>query len=74
MFTRERNDIIEMREKILFWVDNYRAEEFQIYYQDETWLNHNIAPNLICNYAEDGTVQYKAPSVKGERSIICHLG
>ena len=73
-YTREREDIICMRDNYLFWVDKYRKEGYNIYYQDETWMNKNMAPNKIWKYGEDGTVHYQVPSGKGERCIISHVG
>lgn len=32
-----------------------------------------MAPNWIWLYASDDVTEYKVPSGKGERSIICHL-
>ena len=46
-YTRERADIIAIREKYLFWIQKYRNEGYHIFYQDETWLNKNVSPNRI---------------------------
>ena len=73
-YTRERAEIITMREKYLFWIHKYRNEGYHIFYQDETWLNKNMSPNRIWTYANNDVTDYKVPSGKGERSIICHLG
>ena len=40
-------DIISMRENYLFWIDKYSREGSKIFYQDETGLNKNMAPNHI---------------------------
>ena len=54
------------------WIST--GKRYNIYYQDETWMNKNMAPNKIWKYGEDGAVHYKVPSGKGERSIISHVG
>lgn len=35
-YTLERVEIIDMRENTYFWVDEYRTDRFQLFYQYET--------------------------------------
>ncbi|KAF1333717.1 hypothetical protein FI667_g2536, partial [Globisporangium splendens] len=51
----------------------FRDQGRPIFYQDETWVNRNMSPTLVCLDEEDkGGI--KVPSGKGERSIVCHIG
>lgn len=36
-----------MCEKYLFWVDRYSTDGFHIFYQKQTWIDKNMAPNFI---------------------------
>eukprot|EP00171_Calliarthron_tuberculosum_P009602 IDg9602t1 len=70
----ERVNIISMRENCLLRIEKYREEGYEIFYQDETWSNKNMALALVW---QDGTglkIHYKVPSGKGDRFIIFHIG
>ena len=72
-YTKERDDVTAMREKYLLWLQKYRSENYDIFYQDETWLNKNMTAWKIWRY-DNAEFLLKIPSGKGERAIICHLG
>ncbi len=61
-----------MRENSWFWIAKYRQEIYTIFYQDETWMNENIANNKIWRFG-DGSVEYKVPSRIGEHRIVAHV-
>jgi hypothetical protein len=71
---KERTDIQFVRENYLRWVMAYREQGYTIFYQDETWVFKNIAHSNVWQDNENAETLYKVPSVKGERSIVCHLG
>ena len=73
-YTKERADVVEMRENYLLWVDKYRKEGREINFQDETWANENMGSNFVCQYTEANDTCYKVASRKGSRCIISHLG
>ena len=74
--TKMRQDIIEMRDNYLEWIDNYRKEGRSIYYQDETWVLKNMQCNKvrkdIAGKATDGC--FIVPFRKVELSILSHIG
>ena len=74
--TRDREDIVKMRDEYLEWLNYYREQRYRIFYQDETWVFKNMtSPKVwkdIVGHATDGT--FVDPSGKGERSILCHIG
>ena len=73
-YTKERDDIICMRENYLDWINRYRNEGYRIFYQDETWVFKNMAQSKIWIDSEAEAVDYRVPSGSGARTIICHLG
>ena len=74
--TRNREDIIKMRDDYLDWIRKYREEGRRVYYQDETWVFKNMScPKVwkdIVGLSTDGC--FMVPSGKGERSILSHIG
>lgn len=73
-YTRERADIAVMRENYLLWLEKYRDDGYEIYYQDETWVNKNIAKNKVWTDINSPEIYYRVPSGKGARCIVSHLG
>lgn len=47
-YARERAYIIQIRKHILLWVDKYRKERFQIFYQDKNSFEWSMAPSNLC--------------------------
>lgn len=37
-YTKNREDILSMRDNYLEWIEKYRANGYNIFYQDETWV------------------------------------
>ena len=74
--TRDREDILKMRDDYLDWLDHYREQGYHIFYQDETWVFKNMTCSKvwqdIVDHATDGT--FAVPSGEEERSILCHIG
>lgn len=80
----ERNDIVEWRRNYLKQIRQFRNEGRHIYYLDETWLNegHTVSKvwqdmNIRSNrqaFMEGFSSGLKAPSGKGRRLIIAHIG
>jgi hypothetical protein len=80
----DSTEIILWRQKYLYQIKQYRREGRFIYYQDETWVNEGHTINKVW---VDKTVQssreaflaglttgLKAPTGKGRRLIISHIG
>lgn len=69
------DDIQLMRDNYLEWIQNYRAEGYNIYYQDETWVFKNIACRKVWQDKVGNSTQgtFNVPSGKGERSILSHV-
>ena len=74
--TKNRTDVVSMRDNYLEWIAQYRAEGYRVYYQDETWVFKNMTCTKVwkdcMGNSTDGV--YNVPSGKGERSIISHIG
>lgn len=80
----DRDDIIIWRRNYLRTMKKYREEGRKIYYLDETWLNegHTVAKawqdqNVKTRrqaFLEGFSTGLKAPSGKGRRLIITHIG
>ena len=76
-FSREREDIMLMRDNYLEWIEKYRNEGYIIYYQDETWVFKNMSPSKSWKYLshrEKSTEDLKVPPGPGDRSIVSHIG
>lgn len=73
---KSREDIILMRDNYLEWINHYRENGFNIFYQDETWVFKNMTCSKVWqDTAEDSTKDtFNVPSGKGERSILSHVG
>lgn len=73
--SKSRADVISMRDNYLEWIEQYREEEYDILFQDETW----VFKNLCCRKAwkdtrsESTSGVLKVPSGTGERSILSHV-
>ena len=74
--TRNRVDIIKMRDNYLDWIRKYREERCRVYYQDETWVLKNMSYTKVCKdivgLPTDGCCM--VPSGIEERSILSHIG
>lgn len=80
----EKNEIILWRRKYLEEIRNIRSIGRKIYYLDETWINegHTVAKvwqdlNIKSKreaFIEGFSTGLKAPSGKGRRLIITHIG
>jgi transposase len=70
---KEDVTVAAQRIKYIKMVKQYRSEGYHIFYQDETWVNKNMAP-VKCWIDENRRRGRKVPQGKGERSIICHIG
>jgi len=44
---KERDDITQMRDYYLEWINHYRSEGYRIFFQDEIWVFMNMAQNRI---------------------------
>ena len=73
-YTRERPDVMTMRENYLLWLSKYRQEGYEIYFQDETWANKNMGCSKVWQFTKTGEITYKVLAGKGARCIISHLG
>ena len=73
--TKQREDVVSMRDNYLEWIKNYRDKNYEIYYQDETWVFKNMTSKKVWNdTAGDSTKGIlKATSGSGERSILSHV-
>ena len=70
---REDPRIIEMRKSYLKEMQKHRSEGRDIFYQDETWIFKNMLKKKAW-FREDLAAYIPAPSGKGQRSIISHVG
>lgn len=50
---------MHLRDNYLLWMEKYPYDVFQNFYQDETWLNKNMAPSNVWRYGENSAVHYK---------------
>ena len=60
-YTREREDVVRMRENYLIRVAKYHADGFEIYFQDETWANKNMECNKVWQFENE--LLYNVPLV-----------
>eukprot|EP00102_Acyrthosiphon_pisum_P012353 XP_008181464.1 PREDICTED: uncharacterized protein LOC103308939 [Acyrthosiphon pisum] len=80
----EREDLITWRRNYLFKIRHYRAQNRPIYYLDETWVNagethSRTSMDTTVTSTRDAHLQglttgQKAPSGKGKRLIVLHIG
>jgi len=71
--TRKRTDVVALRDNYLEWIEKYRDEGYDIFYQDETWVFKNMVTNKVWQDTEDNDDNFRVPPGSGERSILCHL-
>ena len=74
--TRDREDIVKMRDDYLEWIEYYREQGYRIFFQDETLVFKNMTCSKVCqDILGEGTKDtFSVPSGKGMRSILCHIG
>lgn len=80
----EKNEIVVWRRNYLEKIRQYRQEGRKIYYMDETWLNEGHTVQKVWQdlniqskrqaFLEGLSTGLKAPSGKGRRLIITHIG
>ena len=63
-YTKERQYIFVMRESYLLWIEKYRSEGWEVYYQDETWANKNMGCNKVWQFTGVSETLYKVLSGK----------
>jgi transposase len=71
---RENESNIIMRDIYLTKLEEYKADNRQIVYMDESWVNKNIQPSTICH---DNTLETAAGNIttgKGQRYILIGAG
>lgn len=75
-YTKTGADVIAMRDNYLEWINRYREDGFQIFYQDETWVFKNMHQKKQWIDESEGTTKdlYRVPSGSGERAIFSHFG
>lgn len=69
----ERNDIVALRNTFLRKMCNLRSssDTRPVIYLDETWVNQNHSRNHICQNDMESE-EFKVPTGKGSRLIVCH--
>lgn len=74
--TKERQDVVAMRDNYLEWIQYYRENNYEIFYQDETWVFKNLTKKMVWQDTEGEATKniFNVPAGSGERSILCHLG
>ncbi|KAL4101220.1 hypothetical protein QTP88_021240 [Uroleucon formosanum] len=80
----EREDLISLRRNYLLKIKHYRAQNRPIYYLDETWVNagethsrtwvDTTVASTRDAHLRGLTTGQKAPSGKGKRLIVLHIG
>jgi hypothetical protein len=67
----ERSHVVTLRSKYLHQIKEFRKENYDVVYIDETWINahHTYAKEW---QTADGIVKRAVPSSKGQRLIIVH--
>ena len=75
-YTRNREDIIKMRDDHLEYIRKYREEGSREYFQDETWVFKNKSCRKVWKdiVGISNNARFMVPSGKGERSILSHIG
>ena len=74
--TRNREDIIKMRDDYLDWIRKYREEGRRVYYQDETWVFKSMSCAKFWKDIVGLSTNscFMVPSGRRERSILSHVG
>ncbi|XP_061705341.1 uncharacterized protein LOC133516402 [Cydia pomonella] len=80
----DRDDIRNWRKRYLQKIKQYRLEGRPIYYQDDTWVNEGHTQSKVWQdtqiqssrqaFMEGLSTGLRAPSGKGRRLIISHIG
>ena len=75
-YTRQREDVLSMRDNYLNWILYCSNAQYRIHYQDETWVFKNTSCNKIWkDFISSSTEDLcKVPAGKGACSIVFHLG
>ena len=73
--SKQREDVVSMRDNYLEWIMNYRNNGYEIFYQDETWVFKNMTSKKVWNDTTGDSTKgiLKATSGSGERSILSHV-
>ena len=73
--TKQRLDIVTMRDNYFEWIQKYRDEEYNIYYQDETKVFKNMTTSKVWKEVIKKTTDeiITVPSGRGEHSILSHV-
>ena len=84
MMVYQRMDVVAHRHRYLRAIEEYRAKDFTIYYQDETWCNANHTRQYIwqCENTEASELLahtswkggLKVPCGSGQRLIVNDIG
>lgn len=74
-YTKQREDVVSMRDNYLEWISSYREKGYEVYYQDETWVFKNMTSEKVWHDTQgDSTKEMsRTPSGSGERSILTHV-
>lgn len=74
-YTKNREDVVSMRDNYLEWIQKYRDNGYSIFYQDETWVFKNMTCKKawIDTTATSDETTLKVPSGSGERSVLSHV-
>ncbi|XP_072400478.1 uncharacterized protein [Diabrotica undecimpunctata] len=80
----EKSEVVIWRRNYIKKIRQYRTEKRKIYYLDETWLNEGHTVNKVWHdlnitssrqaFVDGLSTGLKAPSGKGRRLIITHIG
>ena len=71
-YTKNRADVVSMRDNYLDRISAYREKEYTIYCQDETWVFKNMScfkvwKEIVTDRTEE---TYRVSAGKGDRSIV----
>ena len=74
-FTKSRSDIVSMRDSYSEWIEKYRSEGYQIFYQDETWIFMNMDSRKVWKDSVGNFTSQlpKTTSGSDNRSILSHV-
>ncbi|XP_050516660.1 uncharacterized protein LOC126891526 [Diabrotica virgifera virgifera] len=80
----DKEEIVSWRRRYLRSIRNYRVSKRKIYYLDETWINAGHTVSKIWHdttirtprqaFIEGLSTGLRAPSGKGQRLIVAHIG
>lgn len=73
MRLHEKSSVVGQRLKYIREIQELRDQGYDIFYQDETWFNKNMVPEKQW-LDVDGKGGRHAPSGKGSRFIVSHVG